>query len=260
MSLFKSNNPILKDNMYEGSVFEGMRVHSENAMTVKGTLNKFGMLMLLMVASSFFSWNYATQGNSIMPLILIALIGGLVCGFIMSRKPQTSTYMAPIYALLEGLFVGAISALYEYKVGAAGGYSGIVPQAIGLTLGVALAMYLLYTFKIITVTQRLRSIVLTACVGVGIFYLVVFIASLIFGNSAVPGFIYQPTLLGIGFSILMVALASFKLLIDFDNVEQGVQAGAPKYMEWYSAFGLLVTIVWLYIEMLRLLAKLSSRD
>lgn len=256
MALFKSSNPVLKESAYQGTIFEGMQATGENTMTVKGTLNKFGFLMIMMMASSVFSWKYAEAGNNIMPMLIGSVIGGLVLAFIMARKPQTSSYLSPAYALVEGLFVGSISAYFEYGKMAAGGYSGIVFQAIGITFTVAMVMYVLYRTRVIKVTQKFRSIIILATVSVAIFYLVTWVLGLAFGIY-IP-FLYENSALGIGFSILMVALASMNLLLNFDDIEKGVEMGAPKFMEWFSAFGLLVTIVWLYIEILNLLAKLRD--
>jgi uncharacterized YccA/Bax inhibitor family protein len=255
MSLLKSSNPTLKESIYQGTIFEGMAIDRTGTMTIKGTLNKFGFLMLGMLASAVFAWKYAVTGRNIMPLLLISVFGGMILGIIMARKPKTSAYLAPAYALLEGLFVGSISAYFEYGMMASGGYSGIVFQAVGLTFITSAVMYALYYFKVIKVTQKLRSIIVIATISVGVFYLITWILGLAF-NIYIP-FLYQNSALGIGFSILMVGLAAFNLLLNFDAIENGVQMGAPKYMEWYSAFGLLVTLVWLYLEMLRLLAKLS---
>jgi uncharacterized YccA/Bax inhibitor family protein len=178
-------------------------------------------------------------------------------------KKEWSPWLAPLYALLEGLFVGAVSAFFEYQFasaqgGYAGGYSGIVLQAVGLTFCVVASMYLLYTFKVIRVTQQLRSIIFIATAGIGLFYLVVMISNWGF-NVAMPSFLIEGSMLGIGFSVFVVALAALNLVLDFDMIEKASAAGAPKYMEWYGAFGLLVTIVWLYLEILRLLSKLNRR-
>jgi uncharacterized YccA/Bax inhibitor family protein len=255
MSLFKSSNPVLQENAYKGTIFEDMTIDRSQTMSVKGTLNKFAVLTLLMIVSAFFAWGYAERGMNVMPLLLISVIGGLIIGIIMARKPQTASYLSPAYALLEGLFVGAISAYFEYGRMASGGYSGIVFQAVGLTFVVSAVMYALYYFRVIKVTQKLRSVIIIATVSVGIFYLLTWVLGLAFGIY-IP-FLYQNSALGIGFSILMVGLAAFNLLLNFDEIENGVELGAPKYMEWYSAFGLLVTVVWLYLEMLRLLSKLN---
>jgi uncharacterized YccA/Bax inhibitor family protein len=260
MSFFKSSNPTLNENIYEGTIFDGMSLDRSNTMSIKGTLQKFGILLFLMISTSVFSWKYAVAGNDIMPFAIAAIFGGLILSFIMYKNPKSSTYLAPIYALLEGLFVGGISAYFQYGQTFAGGYSGIVVQAIGLTLAVAIAMFALYYFRIIKVTQKLRSVITIATVAIGLFYLVMFVLRLMFGSSVYFSFQFDSSILGIGFSLFVVSLASMNLLLDFDNVEKGVEMGASKYMEWYSSFGLLVTIVWLYLEILKLLARLSGRD
>jgi uncharacterized YccA/Bax inhibitor family protein len=260
MSLFKSSNPTLNEEVYEGTIFEGMPIDRTNAMTVKGTMQKFGILLVLMIASSAFSWNYALQGNSMLPFAIVAVFGGLILSFIMYKNPKTSSYLAPIYALIQGLFVGGVSAYFQYGQSIAGGYEGIVVQAVGLTVAVAVAMYALYHFRIIKVTQKFRSVIFIATAAIGIFYLGLFIVRLIAGPSSYPSFMYDSSILGIGISLFVVGLASMNLLLDFDNIEKGVEVGAPKYMEWYSSFGLMVTIVWLYLEILKLLARLSGRD
>lgn len=261
MSLFKSGNPALSEKRFRDTVLDEV-VNNENAMTVKGTLNKFGFLFLMTLGTAWYSWREATEGGNAYPLVLTGIIGGLIVALIITFKKEWSPYLAPLYALLEGLFVGAVSAYFEYAVqskygGYSGGYSGIVFQAIGLTFCVVAAMYLLYKFQVIRVTQRFKSIVLIATAGIAIFYLITWILS--FFDFVPPSFLFQGSLLGIGFSVFVVALAALNLVLDFDMIEQGAEMGAPKYMEWYGAFGLLVTIVWLYIEILRLLSKLNRR-
>ena len=261
MSFLKSGNPALTEKKFRDTVLDDLVTH-ENAMTVKGTLNKFGFLFLMTLGTSYYSWKEASQGGDAMPLILVGVFGGLAISIVMTFKKQWSPYLAPLYALLEGLFVGAISAYFEYRVeskygGYAGGYSGIVIQAVGLTFAVVAGMFLLYKFRIIQATQKFKAIVWTATAGIGIFYLVCWILTMV--NIAPPGFVFQNSALGIGFSVFVVALAALNLIIDFERIEAGVEMGAPKYMEWYGAFGLLVTIVWLYIEILRLLSKLNRR-
>lgn len=256
MALFKSSNPVLKESAYQGTIFEGMAATGDNTMTVKGTLNKFGFLMIMMMASAVFSWKYAEAGNNIMPMLIGSIVGGLVLAIIMARNPKSSSYLSPAYALVEGLFVGAVSAYFEYGKMASGGYSGIVFQAVGITFTVAMVMYVLYRTRVIKVTQKFRSIIILATASVAIFYLVTWVLGLAFGIY-IP-FLYENSAMGIGFSVLMVGLASMNLLLNFDNIEKGVEMGAPKFMEWYSAFGLLVTIVWLYLEILNLLAKLRD--
>ena len=261
MSLFKSGNPTLSENKFRDTVLADV-ISNENAMTVKGTLNKFGFLFLLTIGGAFYSWREATEGGDAWPLVLIGVFGGLAIALIISFKKEWSPWLAPAYAILEGLFVGAISAFFEYSVssrqgGYAGGYSGIVLQAVGLTFSVVAVMFLLYKFKIIQATPMFKKVIIIATLGIGVFYLVCwFISSA--GGSA-PSFIFQSSPLGIGFSVFVVALAALNLIMDFDMIENGVEMGAPKYMEWYAAFGLLVTIVWLYMEILRLLAKINRR-
>jgi uncharacterized YccA/Bax inhibitor family protein len=261
MALFKSGNPTLSENRFRDTVIEDAIVIDDNAMTVKGTLNKFGFLFLMTLGTAYYSWHQFALGGDVRPLMLLGVFGGLGVALAIVFKKEWSPYLAPAYALLEGLFVGSVSALFEYSTpaqdGTANGYSGIVLQAVGLTFAVVIAMYLLYTFKIIQATQRFKAVVLTATAGIAIFYLVCWVISM-FGIAA-PSFLFQSTPLGIGFSVFMVALASLNLILDFDMIEQGAKSGAPKYMEWYGAFGLLVTIVWLYMEILRLLSKLNRR-
>ena len=263
MALFKSGNPALSEKRFKDTILDEI-VSPENAMSVRGTLNKFGFLFLMTLGSAYYSWNEAVGNANSWTLVLIGLFGGLGVAIFITFKKDWSPYLAPLYALLEGLFIGAISAYFEYRAtsaqgGYAGGYSGIVFQAVGLTFSVVAAMYLLYKFNIIRATQKFKAIIFIATAGIGIFYLVCMVMSLGF-HATLPGFLFQGTALGIGFSVFVVALAALNLILDFDRIEQGAQMGAPKYMEWYSAFGLLVTIVWLYLEILRLLSKLSSRS
>jgi uncharacterized YccA/Bax inhibitor family protein len=182
-------------------------------------------------------------------------IGGFVLALVMMFKPNWAGYIAPAYGILEGLFIGGISAFFNEMF--AKSYPNLILHAVGLTMGVALAMFLLYSFRIINVTDRLRSIVMSATMGIGLFYLIVWVLSL-FGVDM--GFAFDSSPLSIGISLFIVGIASFNLLLDFDSIEKAAEMGAPKYMEWYGAFGLLVTLVWLYLEILKLLSKLNSRD
>jgi uncharacterized YccA/Bax inhibitor family protein len=261
MSLFKSGNPALSERRFRDTILDDI-VNVENAMTVKGTLNKFGFLFLMTLGSAYYSWKEAVGGGDAWTLVLIGVFGGLAVGLVIAFKKEWSPYLAPLYALLEGLFVGAVSAFFEYSVsssqgGYSGGYSGIVLQAVGLTFCVVASMYLLYKFEVIKVTEKFKSMVMIATAGLALFYLACWILS--FFDVSAPSFVFQGTALGIGFSVFVVALAALNLVLDFDMIEKGAEAGAPKYMEWYGAFGLLVTIVWLYIEILRLLSKLNRR-
>lgn len=253
MALFNSSNPILKESTYDGTIFQGMTI--TDSMTIKGTANKFGFLFLMMMGSTIFSWNQFYAGGNPMPFLLIGVFGGLVLGLIMAFKMSWSPYLAPAYALLEGLFVGAVSAYYDYAFKT--NYPGIVMQAVMLTLAVGVVMFAVYRYRIIRVTEKFRSVIIIATASIMLFYLAKWIMSM-FGVEF-GGFTNAATPLGIDFSIVVVCLAALNLLLNFDMIEKGVENKAPKYMEWYSAFGLLVTIVWLYLEMLRLLAKLNRR-
>lgn len=254
MSLFKSGNPTLSEKRFRDTVLDDVVTH-ENAMTVKGTLQKFGFLFLMTMGTAFYSWKEFAEGGNVVPLIWGGAIGGLVIAIVLMFKKEWSPYLAPLYALAEGLFVGAISAAYNYAL--AGVAPNIIINAVGLTFGTAVAMYLLYSFRIIQATQKFKAVVITATAGIAIFYLITFILS--FFGISIP-FLHEGSTIGIAFSVFVVALAALNLILDFDMIEQGSALGAPKYMEWYGAFGLLVTIVWLYLEILRLLSKLSSRN
>ena len=192
-----------------------------------------------------------------MPLMLVGVFGGLITALVITFKRNWAPFLAPLYGLLEGLFLGAISAIMNEAFSER--YPGIVMHAVGLTLGVAVAMFLLYNFRIIRATERFKSVVFTATAGIALFYLVTWIVSL-FGVQMDFMMVGNGSLLGIGISLFVVVIAALNLIMDFDMIEQGSEMGAPKYMEWYCAFGLMVTIVWLYVEMLKLLSRLSSRD
>src|SRR2546423_5470326 len=250
MELFKSGNPALNQKFFEKS----LQVDQSETMTERGTLNKFGFVFLLVLASASFTWSAFYQGKNVLPWILISAIGGLILAFVISFRPKWSSYLVPAYGLLEGVFVGGISAYYNYAF--AEKAPGIVMQAVGLTFGVVIAMYLLYRFRIIRATEKFKAVIFTATAGIALFYGLAIILRL-FGIQ-MP-LIHESTTLGIGFSLIVVAIAALNLILDFDMIENGVAMGAPKYMEWFGAFGLLVTIVWLYIEILRLLSKFASR-
>ena len=252
MSLFKSGNPTLSENKFRDTVLS-TPLSGENCMTVQGTVQKFGFMLLMLMGSAFYSWKEAMElGDGLTTMIWGGAIGGLVIGLVISFKREWSGYLAPLYALLEGLFIGAISAMYNVA------FPGIVANAVGLTFGVGVAMYFLYTMRIIRATEKFRAVIVTATVGIGIFYLLVMVLGMFGINNM--SFLHEGTPLGIGISLFVVAIAALNLILDFDMIEQGAAVGAPKYMEWYGAFGLMVTFVWLYLEMLRLLSKLNSRD
>ncbi len=250
MALFNSSNPTLSEKSFNRSA----AVAGSGVMTFRGTLNKFGFLFIMVMATAFYVWNEASVGNNVSGYIMGGAIGGLVLALVLMFKPTLAQYLAPAYALLEGLVVGGISAIYNDAFAKVA--PGIVMQAVVLTFGTAIAMYLLFTFRIIRVTERFRSIMFAAIGGIALFYLITFVLSL-FGVN-ISG-LQQGSLLSIGISIAITAIAALSLLLDFDRIEQGSAMGAPKHMEWYCAFGLLVTLVWLYVEILRLLGNLYGR-
>jgi len=249
MALFKSSNPALQEKSYQGTIFEG--IGTENTMTIKGTLNKLGFLLLMMIGATIFSWGQFNKGSDPMPLMMIGVFGGLALAIVMAFKKEWSPYIAPAYAILEGLFVGSISAMYNYA------YPGLPVQAVALTLLVTLIMFLIYRYRIIKVTSKLRTVVVVATSAIALFYLIQWLTFSIGGTAVASSLTNSATPLSIGFSILVTGLAAFNLLLNFDTIEKGVELRASKYMEWYSAFGLLVTLVWLYLEILRLLSKFS---
>jgi len=255
MPLLKSGNPTLSEQVFNTTVYD----QQQGTMTARGAMNKFGFLFLMVIAGAGFTWHLYYQGKAqtMMPLMILGIFGGLITALVITFKRSWSAYLAPLYGLLEGLFLGAISAIMNEAFAAR--YPGLIMQAVGLTLGVAVAMFLLYNFRIIRVTERFRSVLFTATIGIGIFYLVTWIVRM-FGVQMDFMMIGNGSMLGIGISLFVVVIAALNLIMDFDMIERGAQMGAPKYMEWYSAFALLVTIVWLYIEILKLLSRFSRRD
>ena len=245
----RSGNPALSDSTFrsEGNV-------TGQSMTLQGTVNKTGILLGILVLTAVYTWNLFFQtGNpaAVMPIATGGAIGGFILAMITIFKKAWSPFTAPIYAALEGLFLGGISAIFEYQ------YPGIVIQATGLTLGTLASLLVLYKLGIIQPTENFRLMIVSATMGIAVLYLISMIMNM-FGSSGI-GFIHSNGLFGIGFSLFVVAIAALNLVLDFDFIEQGAELGAPKYMEWFGAFSLMVTLIWLYLEMLRLLAKLRSR-
>jgi uncharacterized YccA/Bax inhibitor family protein len=247
MALFQSSNPVLKESTFE----QAASTPQEGAMSIRGTVNKMLFLLVMVMAAAIYSWGVFAKGQSIIPYMAGGAIGGLVLALVIVFKKTWAPYLAPAYALAEGLFLGGISAMYSSL------YDGVVLQAVGLTFGTFLAMLLLYRARIIRATERFRSIVITATAGIAIFYLIAWILG--FFNIHIP-FLHQGGWIGIIFSLVVIGVAALNLILDFDLIENGAAHGAPKYFEWFAAFGLLVTLVWLYLEILRLLSKLNSRN
>ena len=245
----RSGNPALSD-----STFRSEGIVTGQSMTPQGTVNKTGILLGILVLTAVYTWNLFFQtGNpaAVMPIATGGAIGGFILAMVTIFKKAWSPYTAPIYAALEGLFLGGISAIFEYQ------YPGIVIQATGLTLGTLASLLVLYKLGIIQPTENFRLMIVSATMGIAVLYLISMIMNM-FGSSGI-GFIHSNGLFGIGFSLFVVAIAALNLVLDFDFIEQGAELGAPKYMEWFGAFSLMVTLIWLYLEMLRLLAKLRSR-
>ncbi len=255
MAIFKSGNPTLTEKMFNKSL--EMDATLQGTMTVRGAINKFGFMMLMLIAGAAYNWHLFEEmkQDTMNVLMMVGIFGGLITAIAISFKPNWAPFLAPLYALLEGLFIGGISVIMNAAF--AKSYPGLVMQAVGLTFGVAISMFILYNFRIINATERFKSVIFTATLGIGIFYLLTMVLRM-FGVNV--SFMYDSSMLSIGISLFVVAIAALNLILDFDMIERGAEQGAPKFMEWYGAFGLMVTIVWLYIEMLKLLSKLGSRD
>jgi uncharacterized YccA/Bax inhibitor family protein len=249
MELFKSGNPTLNEK-----VFQNAGVASGEVMTERGTLNKFFFMSLMLMVSASFAWSAFYHGKDITAWIYGGAIAGFIVALVITFKREWAAYLSPVYALLEGLFIGGLSAIVNNAF--AKTYPGIVTQAVLLTFGVVIAMFFLYRFKIIKATQKFKAVVISATMGIAVFYLLAMV--LRWFSIDIP-FLHEGSGLGIIFSLIVITVAALNLILDFDMVEQGVTMGAPKYMEWYCAFGLMVTIVWLYLEILRLLMKIASK-
>lgn len=248
----QSGNPALNLDRFTAA----SALRSGTGMTVQGAVNKTAILLLLLVVAASFTWNLASQaitgagGESAMIWILGGAIGGFIVALITCFKAEWSPVTAPIYAVLEGLFLGGLSAFFQAQ------YGGIVFQAVFLTFAVMLTMLVLYRSGVIRVTDKLRTGIIAATFGVMLFYVVGFVLSL-FGVSM--GFRWNGSLIGIAVTLVIVGIAAFNLVLDFDTIQEGAASGAPRYMEWYAAFGLMVTLVWLYVELLRLLYQIRRR-
>lgn len=232
-------------------------------MTLSGTVNKTAMLLALSLITAMITWGMAWEsiqaaqsGGEMNPMLTPLMIGGAIGGFVLALicifKKTAAPIVAPLYALAEGLFLGAVSAFFEIR------FPGIVMQAVGLTFGTLFALLLAYRSGLIKATENFKLGVVAATGAIALLYLVN-LGMHLFGFEGM-GFIHDSGPIGIGFSLVVVVIAALNLVLDFDFIENGVAYGAPKYMEWYAAFGLMVTLVWLYLEMLRLLSKLRSGD
>jgi uncharacterized YccA/Bax inhibitor family protein len=257
MALMKTSNPALGSNTFRdmaGSGFGGA-IDAANRMTLSGTVNKTAILLLCAVSTAAWTWHLFVTSHDIgavSGLMMLGFIGGMIVAFATIFKKEWSPVCAPVYALFEGLALGGISAMFEMR------YPGIAFKAVGLSFATLFVMLFLYKARIIKVTKKFMIGVLAATGGIMLFYFAEMIMG-IFGVHMFATTLNGSGPIGIGFSLFIVAIAALNLVLDFDFIEQGVSFGAPKYMEWYGAFGIMVTLVWLYLEMLRLLSKINNR-
>jgi uncharacterized YccA/Bax inhibitor family protein len=248
-------NPALSDNFFgRHAASTALPMEASRRMSVQGTFNKTLLLLGVVVLTAAWTWwrFLSSQGapEAVQPLLWGGLIGGLVLSLVILFKPTTAPYLAPLYAAAQGLFLGGLSSILDLR------FPGIVLPAVGLTFGIFFVMLILYSSGTLRATPAFTKGVVAATIGVGLVYL----ASWVLGMFGVRiPYIHEGGLIGIGFSLFVVGLAALNLVLDFAMIERGAARGAPKHMEWYGGFALLVTLVWLYIEVLRLLAKMQSR-
>ena len=243
----RSGNPVLN-----ATTFPRASEHTgTQAMTIQGTVNKTAVLAICLFITAAWIWSRLMSGDeSAAPYIMGGAIGGFIVALVTVFKKQWAPMTAPIYSLLEGLVIGGLSAILEMR------FPGIAMQAASLTIGTLLCLLVAYRSGLIRATENFKLGVFAATGGIALIYL----ASMVLGFFGVNiPYIHESGWIGIGFSLFVVVIAALNLVLDFDFIEQGAAQGAPKYMEWYAAFGLMVTLIWLYIEMLRLLSKARSR-
>jgi len=253
-SPLRNGTPFLNRNTFLDSSSGSVISSRDGAMTLNGTVNKTSFLLVLVLCGAMYSWSQFKGPDSIdalAPLAMIGALGGFVVAMITIFKKEWSAFTAPVYAALEGLALGAISSLFELR------YPGVVMQAVALTFGTMGAMLFAYRTGLIRVTEKFKLGVFAAMMGILLVYVADMVMGL-FGHQI--GMINSNTPLGIGFSVFVVIIAALRLVLNFDMIEQGVTARAPKYMEWYGGFALVITLVWLYLEILQLLSKLNSRN
>jgi len=270
----RTANPAMKSDLFAPAETWGAsrapatEAARSNTMSLSGTVSRTLVLLGLCVATAVFAWGLVlpSGGGQAKVSPMLPLLGGAIGGLILALatifKPRWAPVTAPLYALAEGFFVGAASALFAVSVGQTEGGAlqpnyGMIMQAVTLTFGILAVMLIAYGTRIIKPTEKFKAGVVAATGGIMLVYLATWILG--FLGVSIP-FIHGSGWLGIGFSLFVIVIASLNLILDFDLVEQGVQQGAPKFMEWYAGFALLVTLVWLYIEVLRLLAKLQGRE
>lgn len=245
-------NPVLSEK-----IFRQNALTSESAaMTVRGTASKTLLLTLMVLAGAAYTWKIAYQAinpASVQPWMIGGAIGGFILAIIISFKPNLAPYLAPVYAVVEGLFLGAISAIFNQKFAAVA--PGLIMNAVLLTMLTAFVMLVVYRTNLIKVNGTFAKIMTIAIGAIALFYFASIILNL-FGVNVTM--LHDSSPLSIGISLVIVGVAAFSLLMDFHFIEKAAEAGAPKYMEWYGAFALMVTLIWLYLEILKLLAKFAG--
>lgn len=247
------NNPVLNDKIFRQS--ESERVSSA-VMTVKGTMTKTLLLLLMVAAGAAYTWKVFYESldpSSVTSYMYGGLFGGFVLAMIISFVPKTAPYLTPFYAAGEGLFLGGISAMFNTAFAETA--PNIIFNAVALTLLTAVVMFTIYRKEIVKVTDKFRKVILISLTTILIYYVVCMLLRLFGVNLDI---LYGGNMLSIIISVVIVGVAAFSLLLDFDFITKASQAGAPKYMEWYGAFGLVVTLVWLYLEILKLLSKFAA--
>lgn len=255
---FKSNNPFLGNKKFSGHATtrtvdaSGSELISYGEeMTVSGTINKTFIMLVLLLVAAFGTWQLAFAGYNIMPIAIGGAVAGLILVLISVFKPQLSGYIAPAYAVVEGLFIGGLSAIFEAM------YPGLVLQAVGATFVTFLICLGLYKYNIVKVNEQFKSIVIAATLAIATYYVITWLLAMFTSFTPVH---YGNSWMSIGISVVVIVIAALNLFLDFDMIEKGAQNRQPKYMEWFGAMGLMITLVWLYIEFLRLLSKFASRD
>ena len=255
MNIGRSSNPALSRSVFNTQSYTASYTE---VMTLNGTINKSLAMLLLVIVGAMYTWKMFFGAATIetgaaltSKWIMIGGIGGFIFSLITIFKKTWAYITAPIYAILQGLFLGAISAFFEAR------YPGLVMQAVALTFGTLFVMLIAYRTGMVKVTQKFRAGIIAATGAVVLVYFISIIFSLFGVNNLI---IHSNGAFGIGISVVIVIIAALNLILDFDFIAKGSQAGVPKYMEWYAAFGLMLTLIWLYIEILRLLSKIASRD
>ncbi len=243
----RTSNPVLNANVFS----QAPKVIGTDAMTINGTVAKTGIMLALLSATAIWTWGMFYAGQDVTPFAFGGAILGFIVALVTIFKKEWAPVTAPVYALIEGVVLGGISAIFEAK------FPGIVIQAVFLTFGTLFGLLAAYQSGMIKVTDNFRLGVVAATGGIALVYLATWVLGMF--NVPIP-YIHEGGMIGIGFSLLVIVVASLNLVLDFDFIEGGAQQGAPKYMEWYGAFGLMITLIWLYTEFLRLLSKLQRRD